>query len=267
MGIDTLELNRRAEQEQWIDDFIDGQIRDLESSAGVAVIESRMAFHFLKSAWHIFLYCSEEIAAHRILTSKRDTETYQSLTEAIDSVAKRRAIEIRRFLKLYQVDISDLTNYDFILDTSYSTLQATIDCVYSLISRSQKPSKLIAISPRNLIPTQNARHLREADCTEYARFFMGIRSDVVSLDDPVEIIYLDHRFYIANGHHRVSGALLSGKTWVACKIIAVNDQPYLLGLSARAFVRDAATMSTVYDWEAIHRTKVPFPNTTGDAKS
>ena len=123
MGITTLELNKKAEEDKSIDDQIDNVIRSMNCDGNAYVVDSRLAWHFMPDSVKIKLDVEKEEAAKRIFNDKNrsNEKNYQTTEEAFNATVARRQSERERFLKYYNVDIEDDKNYDLIIDTTSLT--------------------------------------------------------------------------------------------------------------------------------------------------
>ena len=117
MNMTTLELNKYSETHPEVDDMIDDGLRALNEK-DVSVVDSRMAWHFVPSSFSVYMSADPAVAAARIMNAGRESEPFESLDEAVRSIAERRQSEQARYMHLYGVDIKDLKNYDFVIDTS-----------------------------------------------------------------------------------------------------------------------------------------------------
>ena len=119
MGIDTLEMNRRADTDPSIDQRIDGIFIDLGKDPRGYVIDSRMAWFFLPDSFKVYLQADVHIAATRILSDPtRNSEQYASLDEAVAKITARKQSENARFLKKYGADSTNLSNFDLVVGTT-----------------------------------------------------------------------------------------------------------------------------------------------------
>ena len=66
---------------------------------------------------------------------------------------------------------------------------------------------------------------------------------------PIEVLYVDHAFFIAEGHLRAAAAVRNGLDLVPCLIVASEDEPFDRGPSAREHVRAAIAKSLIDQWE------------------
>jgi cytidylate kinase len=119
MGIDTLEMNRRADTDPSIDEKIDGIFVSLGQDPGSYVVDSRMAWFFLPKSFKVYLKTDVSIAAERILHDPtRNSEKYQSVEEAIQKITARKKSENDRFLLKYGADCTNMANFDLVIDTA-----------------------------------------------------------------------------------------------------------------------------------------------------
>lgn len=117
-GMTTLELNKYSETHPEIDGMIDDGLRTLNERKISVVIDSRMAWHFVPSSFSVYMSADPAVAAARIMNAGRSSEPFSGIDEAIRSIAARRKSEQARYMQLYGVDIMDMKNYDFVIDTS-----------------------------------------------------------------------------------------------------------------------------------------------------
>ncbi|MDR0569795.1 MAG: cytidylate kinase family protein [Clostridiales Family XIII bacterium] len=126
MGMSTYEFNVYTETHPEIDDLIDDNLKALSSSDRDMVIDSRLAWHFVKNTFKVYLVTDIHVAAQRIKSANRGPdEAYADLKEAEDTILARRESEKARYLKKYGVDIMDFSNYDMVLDTTGLSIDET----------------------------------------------------------------------------------------------------------------------------------------------
>ena len=119
MGMDTLEMNRRADVDPSIDQKIDGELKKLSESSDSYIIDSRLAWFFVPNSFKVYLKVDVATAAKRIMTDEgRNSEEYSSLEEAEKKLEARKGSENQRFLDKYGADCSNMSNFDLILDTT-----------------------------------------------------------------------------------------------------------------------------------------------------
>ena len=119
LGLDTLEMNRRADTDPTIDQRIDGIFVDLGKDAKGDVVDSRMSWFFLPDSFKVYLQTDVAVAAERILNDpNRKSEGYETKEEAIRKILARKESENNRFLVKYGADCGNLHNFDLVLNTT-----------------------------------------------------------------------------------------------------------------------------------------------------
>lgn len=124
LGITTLELNERLKEDPELDKQIDGTVTRLsiEKKDEKLIFDSRMAWHFAKDTFKIFLTIDPMVAAERVMNNQRGAEEhYDSVEDACAGLVKRGNVERERFIQIYGVDYFDHNNYDLIVDTTTRT--------------------------------------------------------------------------------------------------------------------------------------------------
>jgi CMP/dCMP kinase len=117
-SLDALQTNLEAETNRALDDAVDNKVRELNKTVPDFVIDSRMAWHFVDHALKVFLSVTPEVAARRVMQDKtRLTEKYASYEAALDGLRARRESELKRYKRLYDVDIEEASNYDMSIRT------------------------------------------------------------------------------------------------------------------------------------------------------
>src|SRR5690348_3893049 len=82
---DVLQTNLEAESNSALDDAVDNKVRELNKTVADFVIDSRMAWHFIDDALHVFLSVTPEVAAQRVMRDRtRLNEQYASMEAALE---------------------------------------------------------------------------------------------------------------------------------------------------------------------------------------
>ena len=124
LGITTLELNKRLNDDPSLDHEIDGTVTKLseERKDDKLIFDSRMAWHFAKNTFKIFLTIEPMEAAKRVMKNQRGCEEhYESVDEACAKLIERSRVERDRFVDIYGVDYYDYNNFNIVIDTTSRT--------------------------------------------------------------------------------------------------------------------------------------------------
>ncbi len=202
MGISTLRLNELMRTDKKYDDLIDQETVRIsrERKDDNIIFDSRMAFHFAESGYHIFTTIDPAEAARRVMLSPRgEEEFYPDEETAHCKLLERSRVENIRFQELYAVDNLDYANYHLILDTTWASPEELADVIYHAISG--KMSKRQALfSPKSLYPTKRVEETPETK---------------EEGDGSVKIACFAHYHYILKGHAKVRAALAKGTQFIA----------------------------------------------------
>lgn len=124
-GLNTLELNYFSENNLDIDKYIDDQVIKLNDEPDSFILDSRMAWHFIRKSFKIYLTVDPIVAAQRVIAdNQREGEpVIGDAHEKSLNLLERRAAEDKRFKAIYGVDCGDLTNYDLVVDTTFLSVE------------------------------------------------------------------------------------------------------------------------------------------------
>lgn len=137
-GMTVVELNVYMETHPEIDHEIDDGLAELSHLDKMLIIDSRMAWHFTKGTFPIYLSTDIETSALRIMYANRTGEHNATLEETVASTRTRRLSEQKRYMEQYGVDIQDLSNYALIVDTTNATPDEVADCITTAFSEWQR---------------------------------------------------------------------------------------------------------------------------------
>lgn len=193
-GMTIGELNVYMETHPEIDHEIDDGIAALSDDDRLLIIDSRMAWHFTKGTFKVYLSTDIEVSAIRIMGANRKGEHNATLEETVAATRARRESEKKRYSEQYGVDIKDLTNYSLIVDTTYATPREVADAIIAGLERWRQDKQYTAalISPERLnLPDSEPDGALIAEYS--SRLEMG--EDIGA----VGVIERDGEFYLADG--------------------------------------------------------------------
>ena len=129
LEMDTCEFNKYQETHPEFDKILDGKLSEYEKLDGAYIFDSRMAWYFVPSAMSVYRVCEPKEAARRVISANREDESYDSVDEAYSRLLLRRQREQKRYHDFYDVDITDMDNYNFIVDTTNKTPAEVADAI------------------------------------------------------------------------------------------------------------------------------------------
>lgn len=195
-GLTTLELNKISQTDRSVDDEIDSYVVETGKTQDRLILDSRLAWHFIPTAFKVYLSVDAYVGAVRVFNAARDDEHNPSLEATLENNLKRQAIEGQRFQKLYQVNFRHYGNYDLIIDTSYTSpmvIAEKIKACFDAWLQHQTFAQLW-IAPKKLLPTR----------------LIDPQEEVPAEPQTVSVVVHHGFVYIWQGHRRTYAAHKAG---------------------------------------------------------
>ncbi len=151
-GMSVTELNVYMETHPEIDREIDDGLVALSDVDKFLIIDSRMAWHFTRDTFKVYLSADIETSALRIMNANRQGEHACSLEETMEQTRARRESEKKRYKEQYGVNIKDLSNYSLVVDTTIATPAQVAECITLGFEnwKKNREYKAIFVSPERL---------------------------------------------------------------------------------------------------------------------
>jgi CMP/dCMP kinase len=262
-GMTAIQLNLHSVLDDAVDSYIDDLQTKVAESGERVVLDSRLGWHFFRSAFKVYLTADPMIAAQRVLSRlPTKTESYSSVLEARDRLQERSQSEQQRFLERYGVDKAVLRNYDLICDTSDLRPEVTADNILAVFEDSfgaevvTECPPFLLLSPQRIYPTESVRELRGLWESDY----IATTNECGPIGtDPIAIGYSDSCFYVTDGHWQLSAAIQNRFRFISAYLKAERDEEVVGGISARNYFRSETSLSMIYDWGAAHDLELQIP--------
>jgi len=223
-GMTVVELNKYMETHPEIDHEIDDGLVALSDVDKLLIIDSRMAWHFTRGTFKVYLSIDIETGAYRIMNANRDGEHRATLEETVKDTRDRRASEKKRYMEQYGVDIKDLTNYSLIVDTTYATPEEIAELIMDSFAAWQTDRELshAYISPSRLNFIDD-----EADAPEVAR-----RAELLDLGEDIPEVTVfeeDGEFFVEDGLESALAYAFNMETFVPARLVKSSrgDRKYV----------------------------------------
>lgn len=252
-GLSIEEFNEYMIKRGNIDQLIDstvakrgGEINSKERPEDIYIFDSRLAFHNIPDSFSVRLTVDDEVAGKRVFEDNKrgEEDSYSTLDEAIIKTRNRKENEVQRYAKRYGVNLQDPENYNLVIDTSYSSIEDISKVIEQCLELElgDKEYGKMWTSPKKMLPLQGERDtMGFASCT-LEEMVEKIKVEGYKPDSEIEVIKVDNRLYIIEGHHRNFASGYIGKTLIPYNIIAKDDENIPnLGTTAR---KRAETLNT-----------------------
>lgn len=213
-GMTVAELNTYMETHPEIDHEIDDGIAALSDVDKSLIIDSRMAWHFTKGTFKVYLSCDVETGSIRIMNANRACEHCATLEETIANTRARRESEKKRYLEQYGVNIKDLSNYSLIVDTTVATPEEIAECILSSLEKWQadKSFKKVFLSPERIHFPE-----RELDGDMLSPFTSSVdRGEEVG---GVTVCERDGEFYLVDGFEQAMAQVFNFATFIPATLV------------------------------------------------
>lgn len=128
LGVSLEEMNRIACNDKEFDNWLDNRTKEESRKRGVVIDATLSAWMAEDPDLRIFVTCPFEERVQRI--ADREGREY---AEVEQETRAREELEQRRYHDYYDVDISDLTVYDVILNTGIFGIEASARILKSLV--------------------------------------------------------------------------------------------------------------------------------------
>ena len=112
-GLSLEELSRLAEESPDIDYMIDNRLKEFASKGGI-VADALLSGWMLRDIADIKIWLSAPLEVRIRRIADRENRGYEDI---LKETLAREESEIKRFKKYYNIDLSDLSVYDFIIST------------------------------------------------------------------------------------------------------------------------------------------------------
>ncbi len=213
-GMGVKDFNVYMETHPEIDHEIDDGIGALSELDKFLIIDSRMAWHFTKGTFKVYLSCDAEVAAARIMCANREGEHSASLEDTVAATRARRESEMKRYMEQYGKDITDLKNYSLILDTTYATPNEVADALIEAFDewKENKAYTGLLICPERLYYPDDSAQVPKVEKLAQ-KLDMG-------MDIPdVEVFEEDGCFYTADGVESVLAYALNMRSHIPARLV------------------------------------------------
>ncbi|MFA5562293.1 MAG: cytidylate kinase family protein [Eubacteriales bacterium] len=231
LGMDIAAFNVYSESRPEIDYEIDGALEALGESPQDMIIDSRMAWHFVRGNFAVYLFSDPEVCAERIFAARRATETFPTKEEALRAIRRRKASETKRYRDLYRVVIGDFTNYHLLIDSTYAHPEEVADYILEGLAAWQaNPAYRGAyISPLRLYyPDEEPAQDKLSRLTALIE-----RGQTVP---PVTVAMREDRYYILDG----------AESAVACALCGLSFVPFVLTTTGELTEQNFVKMENLY---------------------
>ncbi len=130
LGVSLEEMNRIASEDPDFDNWLDNRTKEESLKRGVVIDANLSAWMAEDPNLRIYVRCPFEVRVKRM--ADREEREYCDVEQ---ETRKREEFERRRYMEYYGLDISDLSVYDVILNTSLFDVEATAHILKCIVDQ------------------------------------------------------------------------------------------------------------------------------------
>lgn len=212
-GMSVVELSLYMESHPEIDHEIDDGLRRLSDDPREMIIDSRLAWHFVRDTYKVYLTVDPLSAANRIFRDNRATESADSVEAVLANIKTRRESEKKRYREQYGVDCKDLSNYDLVIDTTHASPEAIAELI--LNGKAAHEADRAAGGGFYVCPLRLRFPDDASDEQKVARYASAL-DEGIAPDEAVEIVDYDGDFYVVGGVEAALAYTMCDHTFVPC---------------------------------------------------
>ena len=223
--VSTLEMNQLMAQDLSFDHSIDDTVTKIsvERKNETIVFDSRMAWKFAVDSFKVFVIVDPLVAASRVMGNQRgEVEIYTDLEDAKLKLIERGKLENERFIDIYGVDNFDYTNYNLVIDSTYSTPDELADIIYNRYQnycKSCTEALDIVMAPTSLYP------LSEGGDLDFEALALCITQKEY-LHTQITVTVFDGYHYVVDGQLQVLAALINKESFISVKLVDTDKYPF-----------------------------------------
>ncbi len=224
-GMTVVEMNQYMETHPELDREIDDGLCALSDDPRPLLIDSRMAWHFVRDTFRVYLSTETAVSAARIFGAGRAEEHFATVEETEAKIRERRESEKKRYMAFYGVNNKDLFNYDLILDTTYTTPEQVAEEMARAFRlwKEDHSLRFCAMSPLRLY-----YHDDETSPEKIASFSAAIEAG----ERPVVDVFIDGERFCVKGDPALALAYaLSDLPYVPCRAVREAEEGNFIRMS------------------------------------
>lgn len=130
-GMSIVEFQTYLNEHPDLDREVERSAANYASTRNNLIIDAKLGWYAIPESFKVYLKVDIEVAVKRAFedASRKDTEPFASIEEARNKILYRHREETNRWNEEYGVNRDDMSNYDFVLDTTNLTPEEVCNTV------------------------------------------------------------------------------------------------------------------------------------------
>ncbi len=129
MNMDVTSFNEYVKDHPEIDRQIENSATEYARINDNFIIDARLGWYAVPESFKVYMRVDTKVAAQRAFNdpNRKSTESFKTVEEQEQDMIKRYSLENERYFVLYGVHKDDMSNYDFVIDTTSLTPDEVAD--------------------------------------------------------------------------------------------------------------------------------------------
>jgi len=197
-------------------------------------------------SYKVFVVVDPLVAASRVMGNQRgNEEVYTDLEDAKTKLIERSRLENERFIDIYGVNNLDYSNYNLVIDSTYSTPDILANIIYDKFRdycMSGAETHDVVMAPASLYPLAGISELNLKKLELY-------REKKEYLNSFATVIVFDGYHYIVDGYHQVLAAIMNGESFIDVELVDTDNHSLFKSQQHLISTIQAVGISAVHDFE------------------
>lgn len=120
-NMDLVLFNEYVKQNPDIDYAIENKTKEVVENKEKLVVDARLGFYIEPKAFKVYMVADINVAAERLYEASKSRgkeEKYTDVSAAKAAIELREGSERDRYMRLYNIDVHNMDNYDYVIDTT-----------------------------------------------------------------------------------------------------------------------------------------------------
>ncbi len=205
-GLSVEEFNKQVNEatrrgDHSVDQMIDDTTARIGRERDNIMFDSRLAWNFVPDSFKVFVITDIDEASRRVFNDsvRANSESYESQEACKKALVHRQEMESVRFKEIYEIDYYDMSNYNFVIESTNAAPAEIAEEILSKMESYQKGefTKLMELNPSSI--------------------FVGTEAEK---SGDIIVNELNGTWFIKSGVEKLSQAISEGRKFVSVKVDA-----------------------------------------------
>lgn len=240
-GLSVEEFNKQVNEatrrgDRSVDQMIDDTTARIGRERDNIMFDSRLAWNFVPDSFKVFVITDIDEASRRVFNDsvRANSESYESQEACKKALVHRQEMESVRFKEIYEIDYYDMSNYNFVIESTNAAPAEIAEEILSKMESYQKGefTKLMELNPSSI--------------------FVGTEAEK---SGDIIVNELNGTWFIKSGVEKLSQAISEGRKFVSVKVDAAYSPSIQEKDIYEAFAKEQGINYAKYPTETLKEEK------------